>query len=78
MKHDLIVGALRGDEPRRALEVGAEAIAEGLMAGGVAVIAGGSTPITRMLKVLQPRKDIRLVERNRYRGSSVVSLIKPL
>lgn len=76
-KYDLIVGALRGDEPRRTLEVGTESLAAGLAVDGVAVISGGSTPITRMLKVIQARKDVRLLDRNRYRGSSVISISKP-
>lgn len=76
-KYDLIVGALRGDEPRRTLEVGTESLALGLAVGGIALISGGSTPITRMLKVIQARKDVRLLDRNRYRGSSVILISKP-
>ncbi len=72
----LITGVLRGDEPREAVDIGVESVADGLEPGGTAVIAGGSTPITRMLKSLDRRKDLRLVNRSRYRGSSAVTLQK--
>lgn len=72
----LVVGILRGDEPGQAIEIGVESICERLKVGGTAVIAGGSTPLTRMLKALDRRKEVQLLSRNRYRGTSVVSLGK--
>jgi 16S rRNA (guanine1207-N2)-methyltransferase len=68
---DLIAGTLRGDEPDAALEAGVEEIAMRLVPDGVAMIAGGSTPITRMLKVLDGIHGIIVTDRKRYRGSSV-------
>lgn len=73
---DLVVGALRGDEPRAAIELETEATFNQLPAGGVAVIAGESTPVTRMLKSIEDRKDVQLLDRSRYRGQSVMSLQK--
>jgi 16S rRNA G1207 methylase RsmC len=68
---DLIAGTLRGDEPDAAIEVGIEKVAMRLVPGGVAMVAGGSTPITRMLKVLDGMRGIIVTDRKRYRGSSV-------
>ncbi|MDA0677128.1 MAG: methyltransferase, partial [Chloroflexi bacterium] len=68
---DLVAGTLRGDEPDTALESGIAEIAMRLVPDGVAMIAGGSTPITRMLKVLDGIRWIIVTDRKRYRGSSV-------
>lgn len=75
-KFELIVGALRGDEPKRTLEICFESVIDGLTDDGLAVISGGSTPITRVQKFLQARKDVRVLDRSRYRGSSVLTLAR--
>ncbi len=75
-RFELVVGTLKGDEPRETIEIGLSAIADSLAVKGTAVLAGGSTPITRMLKALDSRKDIRVLDRSRYRGSSAITLRK--
>lgn len=76
MAYGLIAGTLRGDEPRRAVEIGVAGIADRLSPGGRAVIAGASTAITRMAKSLDGRRDVQVVDRQRYRGASVVAFEK--
>jgi 16S rRNA (guanine1207-N2)-methyltransferase len=76
MTYGLIAGTFRGDETLAAVEIGVVTIADRLEPGGITVIAGGSTAITRMLKAFDKRKDVQVLERQRYRGASVVSFIK--
>ena len=70
-RYDLIVGTLRGDEPGAALEARVEAVVARLATDGIAMIAGESTPVTRMLKVLDGMRGITVTDRQRYRGASV-------
>lgn len=73
---DLVAGTLRGDEPNAALELGITEIAARLVRDGVAMVAGESTPVTRMLKVLDGIRGITVTERQRYRGASVAVFTK--
>lgn len=72
----LICGRFRGDEPPAAIEGGVATVSDRLELGGYGVIAGGSTAITRMHKSMGWRKDIEVIERQRYRGASVVTFVK--
>lgn len=74
--YGLIAGTLRGDEPPAAVEIGVATVADRLDPGGCAVIGGASTAITRMLKTVDRRKDVQVIERQRYRGVSVVTFAK--
>ena len=73
---ELVVGTLRGDEPRGALESGAESVQNQLAPGGIALVAGGSTAITRLQSKIAAAKGFRLIAREKYRGSSVICFSK--
>lgn len=71
---DCIVGNLLHDEGS---EVYAEFIKQAitlLNIGGMLIVAGGSTPITRLLKSVQSDKRLLLVKRRKYQGRSVAVL----
>ena len=74
--YGLIAGTFLGDEPQAAIESGVATVADSLELGGHGVIAGGSTAITRMHKSVARRKDVEVIERQRYRGASVVTFVK--
>lgn len=73
---ELVAGTLRGDEPRKALEMLLEETVVRLGPDGIAMIAGASTPITRMQSQLSRIDDVQIVAREKYRGSSVISFQK--
>ncbi len=70
--HDLVVGVLREDEGPQAIESGLAEAAEQMQAGGFMLIAGTSTPVTRVLKSQLLNGVLRTVKRKRQRGCSTV------
>lgn len=72
----LIVGRLREDEGPDAIEQSLiEAVAH-LTPAGHLLIAGGSTPITRVLKSKPLDERLRVVKRKRKKGSSAALLVR--
>ena len=71
---DFIVGVLRHDDGQVvSAEVVKQAIGH-LVVGGYLLVAGGSTPIPRLLKDLQPDKRVVLKKRRKHQGRSLVIL----
>ncbi len=75
-KYNLVAGTLRGDEPREALKIGLESVKAGVARGGIALIAGGSTPVTRMQDSLAKARGFQVVARERHRGASVIAFTR--
>ncbi len=76
-KLDLITGILR-DEGREAnLWILRQATGE-LKAGGMMILAGGSTAITRLASSIEGEKRLRIRERKRRRGYSLLTMEKVL
>ena len=73
-KADIITGTLREDEDTRALTLALEQAAEQLSPGGVLLLSGGSTAITRLTSVIQTRKQLVIKERRRKKGYSLLIL----
>jgi len=71
---DLVAGVLREDEGVRPLELLVARAAQHLAPEGVLLLAGSSTACTRIAKHVQPMRTLRVVERRRKRGWSLLSL----
>ncbi len=74
-KLDLITGVLR-DEGREADLWALHQAAEELTPGGMMIIAGGSTAITRLASAIEGEKRLRIKVRERRRGYSLLMLEK--
>ena len=68
---DFVVGILRDDEgPEVSAHIVKQAV-DHLTVGNYLFVAGGSTPITRLLKSLQTDKRLLLIKRRKHQGKSV-------
>ncbi len=72
--YDLIVGVLPEEEGREALAFHLEEAAAQLAEGGQVLLAGTSTPITRLEKEVRSRKLLRVLDRRKQRGRSLLVL----
>lgn len=70
VKPDLVVGVLREDEGPEVIEQALVQAATSLSPDGHVLIAGGSTPITRVLKSKVVGRFLRVVKRKRHKGNS--------
>ena len=68
----LIAGVLREDEGPAAVLATVDAAADQLAPGGLLLLGAGSTAATRVEKHLRSRRDLRVRERKRKRGSSML------
>ncbi|MGC9521844.1 MAG: methyltransferase [Anaerolineae bacterium] len=73
---DLIVGLLREDEGPDAIERTLTQAALQLAPDGLMLIAGGSTPITRVLKSKEVGRYLRAQRRKRNKGNSFALLLR--
>ena len=71
---ELIVADLRDDEGPAAHSYALEAAADRLAPGGVVVVTGGSTAVTRLARSAQSSAQLTVDSRRRRRGSSVLVL----
>jgi 16S rRNA (guanine1207-N2)-methyltransferase len=71
---DLLVGVLREDEGPSPLEHALIRLAGALRPGAQLLIAGGSTPVTRVVDAKEIGKLLRLVKRKRNKGNSTALL----
>lgn len=71
---DLVVGLLREDEGPDAIEAAIASAGRRLARGGSILLAGGSTPITRILKSKRIGAHLRAGKRRRNRGNSSIVL----
>ncbi|MGC9467363.1 MAG: methyltransferase [Anaerolineae bacterium] len=71
---DLIVGILRESEGPEAIEYGLAEAALHLRPGGLCLIGGGSTPVTRVLKSKTIARYLRPLKRKRSKGNSTALL----
>ncbi len=71
---DLIVGLLREEEGPEAIERALAQAGSALHPGAHILVAGGSTPITRVLKSPEIGRYLRPVKRKRSKGNSTVLL----
>jgi len=74
---DLTAGVLREDEGQAAAILTLRQAAAQLAPGGTALIAGGSTAITRLATFLDAEPLFEVVDRKRRTGHSLLSLRKP-
>jgi 16S rRNA (guanine1207-N2)-methyltransferase len=72
--YDLIAGVLREEEGREVLAFHLEEAAAQLAEGGRVLLAGTSTPITRLEKEARSRKLLRVLDRRKERGRSLLVL----
>ncbi len=72
--YDLIAGVLREEEGREALAFHLEELAAQLAEGGRLLLTGTSTPITRLEKEVRARKLLRVLDRSKQRGRSLLVL----
>lgn len=73
---DLVVGMLREDEGPAAAELTIMQGARQLAPGGIMVVAGSSTAITRLATFLATEPALKAVDRHRQRGQSALILSK--
>jgi 16S rRNA (guanine1207-N2)-methyltransferase len=73
-KMDLIAGVLREEEGPQAIEYALIQAASNLTPEGHLLIAGGSTPVTRILTSKALARHLRTVQRKRHKGNSVALL----
>ena len=71
---DLVAGVLREDEGRAAVEAMLAQASAQLAAGGWIVLSGSSTGITRLVEASQALEHLRIVDRRRRLGYSVLVL----
>jgi 16S rRNA (guanine1207-N2)-methyltransferase len=71
---DIVVGVLRDDEGPAVNDAVVSQTASYIQVGGTLLVAGGSTPITRVLKRLELDKSIVLKKRRKFQGNSVAIL----
>ncbi len=74
---DLTMGVLREDEGQDAVVLAVRQAAEQSASGGRALLAGGSTGITRVATSLEAEPLFEVVERRRRSGHSLLVLRKP-
>jgi hypothetical protein len=68
---DCVVGVLRSDENSEIISEEIKQAISVIQVGGVMYVAGGSTPITRLIKSIGPDKRLLLKKRRKYQGKSV-------
>ncbi|HXX59218.1 MAG TPA: class I SAM-dependent methyltransferase, partial [Dehalococcoidales bacterium] len=73
-KFDLVVSILHEEEGPDVLWHHFQKIAEILKPQGIIALAGGSTPVTRLADRLPSPQKLRIIERTRYRGFSLLIL----
>lgn len=73
---DLIVGRLREDEGTDAVGLAVSQAAQQLFSDGTVIVAGSSTAVTRLVGFAQSQKLLRVANRKRRKGSSVL-VLKP-
>ena len=71
---DLIAGVLREDEGPAAVAATIEGAARRLSPGGMIVLSGGSTAVSRLVAHLRPRKLLRVEDRKKRGGNSLLIL----
>ncbi len=71
---ELIAGVLREDEGPSAIVATVEQASELLAPGGTILVSGSSTAVSRLAGKLRARKHIRIEDRSRRRGYSLLAL----
>ncbi|HEY90672.1 MAG TPA: methyltransferase [Dehalococcoidia bacterium] len=71
---DIIIGTLREDEGTRALTLTVGQATEQLSPGGLLLLSGGSTAVTRLTDVIQTGKQYVIQGRRRKKGYSLLAL----
>ncbi|TFG72625.1 MAG: methyltransferase domain-containing protein [Anaerolineales bacterium] len=71
---DFIVGVLRNDDGQEISAAEVKQAVVNLAVGGYILVAGGSTPITRLLKDMQKDKSVVLKKRRKHQGKSLAIL----
>jgi 16S rRNA (guanine1207-N2)-methyltransferase len=75
-KFDLLAGVLP-DENKEALQFALERAAGLLVPGGMVLLSGSSTAVTRLVTYIEANKIFGVKSRERWRGYSVLALEKP-
>ncbi len=73
---DLLVGRLREDEGPEAMAYGLAQAASRMRTGSRILVAGGSTPVTRLMKSRQVGRHARVVKRKRRKGGISTLLLE--
>ena len=73
VKMDLITGFLREEEGTAPVALTADRLASTLNSGGIMILAGSSTGITRIAESLSHKVLLKEVNRRRYRGFSAIT-----
>jgi len=71
---DLIVGVLREDEGQEGVALTMRQAAEQLSREGTILVAGSSTAVTRLERLVRAEKLLRIKKRKRHRGNSLLVL----
>jgi hypothetical protein len=73
---DLFIGVLREEEKQDVTFQALDNMVEKLAAGGMILLAASSTAITRLVTHIKSRKQLRIKERERWKGFSLLVLTR--